>query len=153
MKAALVSIGLRGRHRIWTEWESTRPVLAGLRGLVRKLVASALAAACLLLWLFDTAGAGVGFVLYFKNFGDWTVLCWRDTYSKERTCNLSAPPASLNYKFPPNVIQVDEVSGNQFEVSISVRDEVVDGLPLYLRMIVSTFTRRRSRNDGGMVRR
>ena len=36
------------------------------------------------------------FVLYFHTFGAWSVSCWRDPFSGDNFCSLSAPPPALN---------------------------------------------------------
>lgn len=40
--------------------------------------------------------ARAAFVLYFHTFGDWSVSCWRDPFSGDNYCSLSAPPPALN---------------------------------------------------------
>jgi len=40
--------------------------------------------------------ARAAFVLYFHTFGDWSVSCWRDPFSSDNFCSLSAPLPALN---------------------------------------------------------
>lgn len=40
--------------------------------------------------------ARAAFVLYFHTFGEWSVSCWRDPFSGDNFCSLSAPPPVLN---------------------------------------------------------
>jgi hypothetical protein len=80
------------------------------------------------------AGAAAGWVFFHQQFGDWTVLCWRDLGTNANTCTLSAPPPSLSGTAPPNVIQVHEYAPGAFQVAINIRDIVKPNLPAYLRI-------------------
>ncbi len=62
-------------------------------GLMKRILAPYLFCAAAL--LFPMA-AEAAFVLYFHTFGDWSVSCWRDPFSSENFCSLSAPPPALN---------------------------------------------------------
>ncbi|MDP6486412.1 MAG: hypothetical protein QF751_06405, partial [Alphaproteobacteria bacterium] len=46
--------------------------------------------------LLAPMAARAAFVLYFHTFGEWSVSCWRDPFSSENFCSLSAPPPALN---------------------------------------------------------
>ena len=87
------------------------------------------------------AGAGSGaqaqatsFVFFYQTYGDWTLVCGRNEVTLAKSCSLSAPQASLDLKTPQNVISVEETSPNEFRLAISVRNSVVKGLPLFLRV-------------------
>lgn len=80
------------------------------------------------------AGAAAGWVFFYQQFGDWTVLCWRDLGTNANTCTLSAPPATMSGVAPPNVIQVHEYAPGAFQVAITIRDITKPDLPAYLRV-------------------
>jgi hypothetical protein len=81
-----------------------------------------------------STNAVAGWVFYYQQFGDWTVLCWRDLGTNSNTCTLSAPPATMGGSAPPNVIQVHEYAPGAFQVAITIRDIVKPNLPAYLRV-------------------
>lgn len=90
--------------------------------------------ACVGLWLAAAGDAAAGWVFFHQQFGDWTVLCWRDLATNSNTCTLSAPPPSMAGSAAPNVIQVHEYAPDAFQVAINVRDIVQPNLPAYLRV-------------------
>ncbi|MFQ5972168.1 MAG: hypothetical protein ACE5Q3_07520 [Alphaproteobacteria bacterium] len=71
-----------------------------------------------------TAQADATYVLYYGVIGDWTVLCGRDEVTKATSCDLSAPPPTLDVGMSRNVIVVRELAPESFEISIAVRDVV-----------------------------
>lgn len=95
---------------------------------MRKLPAGAALAVLL------AAPALANYVFVHQVLGDWSIVCWRDSIGGDRTCRLRAPPASLDVRRPPNVIAVVEYAPDAFRVEVTVRDVVVAGLPLYLRV-------------------
>lgn len=86
------------------------------------------------LLLLLSVKAAAGWVFYYQQFGDWTVLCWRDIGTNANTCTLSAPPPTMTGAAPPNVIQVHEYAPGAFQVAITIRDIVKPNLPAYLRV-------------------
>jgi hypothetical protein len=74
------------------------------------------------------------FILFHNAVGDWSVTCWRALVGEERSCRVSAPRAALGAQFAPNVIEVREWSSGRFQVIVSVRDRVMPGMPLTLRV-------------------
>ncbi len=46
--------------------------------------------------LLVPTAAQAAFVLYSHTFGDWSVRCWRDPFSGDNSCSLTAPPPILN---------------------------------------------------------
>ena len=60
---------------------------------MKRVLTSCLFCAATLLFPMVAQGA---FMLYFHTFGDWSVSCWRDPFSSENFCSLSAPPPAIN---------------------------------------------------------
>ncbi|NQU71565.1 MAG: hypothetical protein HQ514_13510 [Rhodospirillales bacterium] len=113
-----------------------RPITHGLRPgmpLVRKRLGLAFLPA-LVLALVLSGPARAQFILFHNAVGDWSVTCWRDLVGEERSCRVSAPKAALGAQFAPNVIEVREWSSGRFQVIVSVRDRVMPGMPLTLRV-------------------
>jgi hypothetical protein len=81
-----------------------------------------------------SASAVAGWVFYHHQYGDWTVLCWRDLGTNASTCTLSAPPPTMSGTAPVNVIQVHEYAPGSFQVALTIRDLVKANLPAYLRV-------------------
>lgn len=93
-----------------------------------------IAIASLGIWIALAAGAAAGWVFFHQQFGDWTVLCWRDLGTNANTCTLSAPPPSMSGAAALNVVQVHEYAPGAFQVAINIRDIVKPNLPAYLRV-------------------
>jgi hypothetical protein len=74
------------------------------------------------------------FILFHSAVSDWSVTCWRTLLEGKRSCRLSAPKAALGASFAPNVIEVREWVSGRFQVIVTVRDRVMPGLPLSLRV-------------------
>lgn len=91
---------------------------------------------CLTIFLILAASipARADFILFHNAVGDWSVTCWRTLLDEKKSCRLSAPRAALGVRFAPNVIQIREWSSGRFQVIVSVRDHVMPGLPLTLRV-------------------
>ncbi len=78
--------------------------------------------------------ARADFILFHNAVGDWSVTCWRALLDDMRSCRLSAPKAALGAAFAPNVIEIREWASSRFQVIVTVRDRVMPGLPLSLRI-------------------
>lgn len=78
--------------------------------------------------------ARADFILFHNSVGDWSVTCWRTLLGEKKSCRLRAPRAALGVAFAPNVIEVREWASGRFQVIITVRDRVMPGLPLTLRI-------------------
>ncbi len=87
-----------------------------------------------ILILASSVPARADFILFHTAVGDWSVTCWRTLLDGRKSCRLSAPRAALGAQFAPNVIEVREWSSGRFQVIVSVRDRVMPGLPLTLRI-------------------
>jgi hypothetical protein len=81
-----------------------------------------------------SGAARANFILFNSTVGDWSVLCWRKLLEDKKSCRLSAPLPSLDAGFAPNVIEVREWAPGRFQVIVTVRDRVMPGLPLSLRI-------------------
>ena len=99
------------------------------------MLATALSLGLGLIGLGANASAqAASFVFFYQTYGEWTLVCGRDEVSLAETCSLSARQPSLDLVTPQNVISVVEMAPNAFRVAISVRNSVVQGLPLFLRV-------------------
>lgn len=93
--------------------------------------------------------ARADFILFHNAVGDWSVTCSRSLLEEEkRTCRFSAPRASLGAQFAPNVIEIREWASGRFQVIVSVRDHVMPGIPLTLRVDNQDMHETRIRADG-----
>ena len=88
----------------------------------------------LILILAASIPARADFILFHNAVGDWSVTCWRTLLDGKKSCRLSAPKATLGAQFAPNVIEIREWRSGRFQVIVSVRDHVMPGLPLTLRV-------------------
>ena len=94
--------------------------------------------AVLLAGLVLTAAATetlAAYVFYFRSYGDWSIVCWREVVDDgSKRCRFSAPSASLDHTTRQNVILVHEYAPEQFQIAIEVRDDVIPDLPAFLRV-------------------
>lgn len=91
------------------------------------------------------------YVFYFRAYGDWSIVCWRELVDDgSKRCRFSAPSASLDHTTRQNVILVHEYAPEQFQVAIEVRDDVVPDLPVFLR--VDGEAVHETRVDAGLAR-
>lgn len=91
--------------------------------------------AILLLLLSQAVPAKAAYVFYHRVIGDWTIVCWRsDATAIDDLCRLSAPPASLANRERQNVVVVHEYRANTYQVAIEIRDTLVEGQPVFLRV-------------------
>ena len=75
------------------------------------------------------------YVFYFRSYGDWSIVCWRELVDDgSKRCRFSAPSASLDHTTRQNVILVHEYAPERFQIAIEVRDDVVADLPAFLRV-------------------
>ena len=66
------------------------------------------------------------YVFYFRSYGDWSIVCWRELVDDgSKRCRFSAPSASLDHTTRQNVILVHEYAPERFQIAIEVRDDVV----------------------------
>jgi invasion protein IalB len=76
--------------------------------------------------------AEAAYVTYLRAFGDWSVACALDEPTRYRWCTLQAPPPTL---FDGrSEIAVAEQRDGSFLVTVRVRDAVLAGAPVYLRI-------------------
>ena len=75
------------------------------------------------------------YVFYFRSYGDWSIVCWRELVDDgSKRCRFSAPGASLDHTTRQNVILVHEYAPERFQIAIEVRDDVLPDLPAFLRV-------------------
>ncbi len=118
----------RSGRRTSHQGRSPRPRPAEERGMMRKpAFAAALALAVLL-----PATAGAAYVIYFRTYGEWSVICARDEPSERRSCTLSAPPPALAAS--RSVIAVGEPAPGAFSVTLHVLGLIASEDPVYLRI-------------------
>lgn len=92
-----------------------------------------LMAVVILGWLL-AGPASAAYVFYYEVVGEWTIVCWRDQFSDQRLCHLTAPRDTLSYEFPPNVIMVEEYAPDAFQVAVRIRHDHVPGIPVSLKV-------------------
>ncbi len=91
-----------------------------------------LAAAALGLPGADVAAAPVGYVYYFRSFGQWTVICGRDDAGGHDNCTLSAPPPEIHGA--ESQIEIGHGPGEKAAVTMRVRGTLMPESPFYLRV-------------------
>jgi hypothetical protein len=87
--------------------------------------------------LLFTSGAGVtaapvGYVYYFRSFGQWTVICGRDDAARHDNCTLSAPPPEMHGA--ESQIEISHGPSGNAAVSLRVRGALMPSAPFYLRV-------------------
>lgn len=91
-----------------------------------------LVAACLGAAAAEVASAPVGYVYYFRTFGQWTVICGRDDAGGHDNCTLSAPPPEIHGA--ESQIEIGHGPGERAAVAVRVRGTLMPGSPFYLRV-------------------
>lgn len=81
-----------------------------------------LALAALLLLALATPVAA-SYIVYYKVFGAWTVLCSRDEPTGKHKCLLQAVPRAIGHTSRYNTLEVAEVADDRFSVTLRVRDD------------------------------
>jgi hypothetical protein len=94
---------------------------------------AALAALALLALAGSTAPAGA-WVFYFRDFGEWRVICWRSyATATDPQCTLTGPPEVLSSE-PQNTVHVQEYRPDTFQVAIEVRGLIQRDAPVWLKV-------------------
>lgn len=78
------------------------------------------------------AAAPVGYVYYFRSFGDWTVICGRDDSAHRDNCTLTAPTPEMHGA--ESQIEIGEGGAGDVAVTVRVRNTLMPEAPFYLRV-------------------
>ncbi len=97
-----------------------------------RFCAALLAAVVLGLPGANVAAAPVGYVYYFRSFGQWTVICGRDDAGGHDNCTLSAPPPEIHGA--ESQIEIGHGPGEKAAVTMRVRGTLMPESPFYLRV-------------------
>jgi invasion protein IalB len=80
--------------------------------------------------LCGPAGAAA-YILYYRTFGDWAVVCWRGMAQGEQSCYIDAPPIQFNTDPFTSQLRIEPAAG-AVQITVSARSGTRTGTKVRL---------------------